>query len=195
MTKTKDCINCGASFTALRMSKRFCSQRCQEAASRKRRKAGPLPLRQCPTCLQDFKPTRVDKRFCSNVCCVKFNQQKRTRPATHLPAVDSAVTARLFADGLYLGGGLREEIERVRKAPGIVASLEAQLREAMIADAIWPIGRVGRIAVTLALLKDHSLLGMPVKWRHPHEHRRRPGEPRKPTGVGFRAYGRPGSRA
>lgn len=193
MTITKDCLHCGKSFTARRASARFCSQRCQEAAARKRRKTegvAALSNRECPQCHVIFMPARVDKRFCGNKCCVKFNKAKHTRPATNLPAaVDSTVTARLFADGFYLGG-LLEELERVRKTPGIVASLESQLRMAMVEDAIWPIGKVGRAAVALALLKDNSLLAMPVKWRHPHEARRRPGEYPKVTGASIHLHRR-----
>lgn len=177
----KKCLHCSAPFTAIRASKVFCSVRCQNAASRKRRSAGPIPPRECPTCLQTFQPTRVDKRFCSNLCCVKFNNTKHKRPAT-ASNFDSELTARLFSDGFYLPE-LSSEIERLRKTPGFVASLEAQLVHEMNSDAVWPLGLIGRLAITLALVKNPSLLAMPVKWRHVHERRRKPGDPRLPTGM------------
>lgn len=177
----KPCLHCGASFTALRSSKKFCSNGCQEAAGRKRRKAGPLPPRECPSCLQTFQPTRVDKRFCSAVCYSKFADTKHKRPTT-AANFDSELTARLFSDGFYLPE-LRDEIERIRKTPGFAATLEAHLVHEMTNDAVWPLGLIGRIAVTLALVKNPSLLAMPVKWRHSHERRHRPGDPRKPTGL------------
>lgn len=198
MTKTKACLNCDVVFAATRKEKVFCSARCQHSAARKRRNAAGAierPTLICPHCSTSFEQTRKGKKFCSNSCSVRFNQRKRTQPAaTRVVTADGNPTARLFADGFYLGD-LHEEIERVRKTPRFAESLEAQLRQAMIDDAVWPLGRVGRIAITLALLKTHLLLEMPVKWRHPHEARRRPGEVKKPTGVGIRAYGRPGSRA
>ena len=192
----KPCPNCGVVFTALRKEKLFCSARCQGAAAQKRRnKPAALANRECPQCGVSFTPTRADKKFCSNTCCVKFNTMKRAQPAaTRVAAADSSVTTRLFADGFYLGS-LRDEIERVRKSRNVVASLEAQLRSAMIEDALWPVGKVGRIALTLALLRIPSLLALPVQWRHPHEHRRKPGEAKKRTGVGIRAYGVPGARS
>ena len=139
----------------------------------------------CPACGTALNGRR-EKIFCNDACRQRFKRRekkKSPRPATHVPAVDNSVTARLFADGFYLPD-LYSEIERIRKTtPGLVASVEAQLVHEMTKDAVWPSGLIGRIAITLALLKNASLLAMPVKWRHGHERRHRPGDPRKPTGL------------
>lgn len=221
MSITKNCPTCSASFKPIR-AQQYCSPACANKAEQKRRHRArhpaPYPVRQCPQCNLSFTPTRKDKRFCSSRCCIIFNQRKRAQPANvesakahneplrpnhtaanvesqprHNDAVGPNDTARLFADGFYLAD-LHQEIERVRKTPGIVASLEAQLRQAMMDDAVWPLGKVGRIALTLALLKDISLLKMPVKWRHPHEARRRPGDYAKVTGARIHLHRRPGFR-
>jgi hypothetical protein len=177
----KSCVECAGRFTALRASKVFCSVRCQDAAGRKRRAAGPLLPRECPTCLQQFQPKRKDKFWCSETCYSKSANAKPRRPST-AAIVDNTVTARILADGFFLGD-LLPEIERIRKTTS-VASLEAALVEAVAVDALWPVGRSGRIAVVLALLKNPSLAQ--ARWRHPHEPRHSPGAGRKPSQLAFR---------
>jgi hypothetical protein len=174
----KKCLECGAGFTALRASKVFCGVRCQDAAARKRRAAGPLPPRICPGCEKEFQPKRKDKFWCSETCYSKSANAKPRRPSTAAIA-DNTVTARILADGFFLGD-LLPEIERIRKTTS-VASLEAALVDAIGFDALWPVGRSGRIAVVLALLKNPA--AAQARWRHPHEPRHTPG--RKPSQLAF----------
>jgi hypothetical protein len=177
----KKCLECGAGFTALRASKVFCSVRCQDTAARKRRAGGPLPPRICPGCEKEFQPARKDKFWCSETCYSRAANAKPRRPST-AANVDNSVTARILADGFFLGD-LYPEIERIRKTTS-VASLEAALVEAVAVDALWPVGRSGRFAVVLALLKNPSLAQ--ARWRHPFEHRQVRGAGRKPSQLAFR---------
>jgi hypothetical protein len=128
------------------------------------------------------------KKFCNNAHAAKFKRKQKLADKK-ASAVEDAV--RILSDGFYLTD-LPREIERIRNARGIVASLEAALAAAVADDALWPVGKLGRIAVVLALLKNPSLAR--TRWRHPHERRRLPGQPRLPTGTGIRAHGTPGSR-
>jgi hypothetical protein len=183
----KHCPNCLLAFTPRRKDKVYCSDRCQGAATQKRRvieKAAARPTLTCPCCEKTFVRTRVGKKYCSPSCAVKFNQRSKSHPATpRTGAANVDDAARLLADGFFLGG-LPEEIERIRKTIS-VASLEAALVDAIMADAVWPAGKPGRIAVVLALLKNPSLAR--VRWRHAHEQRRIPGVQRKPSGTLLRA--------
>jgi hypothetical protein len=188
----KHCPNCNVVFTPRRAVAVYCSEKCQQTAAEKRRvakKVAARPTLECH-CGVSFVQKHSNQKHCSPTCALALSNRPRpASPRTGAVNVDEA--ARLLADGFFLAD-LVGEIERVAKTPGIVASLEAALVQAIADDALWPVGKPGRIAVVLALLKNPSLAR--VRWRHVHEQRRIPGVQRKPSGIGVRAYGMPGSR-
>ncbi|MCW5691624.1 MAG: hypothetical protein KIT48_04605 [Pseudolabrys sp.] len=193
---SKTCPNCSRAFTGHSWQK-FCCERCQVAAGKKRR-APVRPMIECPNCANQFLQNRTNKKFCSDRCAVAFHAKKKSRPATHIavaPATPTKATdemARLLADGFFLAD-LHNEIERIGKIKGIVAALEGALDDAIADDALWPVGKLARIALALALLNNPALTRH--RWRHPHEQRRRPGDPRKSTGTALRARGIVGLRS
>lgn len=185
------CRQCGNAFTPHRRDAKFCSPDCAtkaELAVRRAKNAAALKTIACEGCGQEFQQRRKDARYCSPEC---YSRNWKTAKRDFVPAAPAATstkaaseTARLFGDGFFMGH-LLEEIERIGKLPGIVAKLEAELAEAIAGDAVWPIGKPGRIALTLALLKNPAL--QTGRWRHPHEERRRPGVPWKPGALLLRA--------
>lgn len=193
-SNTRTC-RCGVVFTPARPHQLYCTNTCTRDAEverqRVRRQAKPkksFPPRLCVKCGGSFVPVRKNQSKCGPICNGKMSS---ARPANLGDSAISADAVRLFADNFYLAD-LPGEIERIGKTRGIVAALETALVEAIVDDAVWPVGKPGRIALALALLKSPTLTRH--RWRHPHEKRRRPGEPRKPTGTAIRAHGIPGAR-
>lgn len=187
------CRTCGKEFTPHRHDAKFCSPDCAtkaEYAVRRAKNAAALKSIACEGCGQEFQQRRKDARYCSPECYSrnwKAAKKDSVPTAPVAPATSTkahAETARLFGDGFFMGH-LLEEVARIGKLPGIVASLEAELAKAIMDDAVWPVGRPGRIALTLALLKNPAL--QTGHWRQPHEQRRRPGIPLRPTGIAIRA--------
>jgi hypothetical protein len=191
MTKPMTCFECGAAMSGP-PSKKFCNNAHAAKFKRKQKlaekKASAVPV-ECANCGAGFAQNHANQRHCSKDCAAAFARRPHAARA-EAAIVEDAV--RILSDGFYLPD-LPGEIERIRKVPGIAAALEAALMAAVMDDALWPVGKPGRIAVVLALLKNPALASA-AKWRHVHERRRLPGQPRLPTGTGIRAHGTPGSR-
>ena len=56
------CEECGALFTRTRPQKRFCSERCQRIAERRRYRARHTEQAHCPQCGDEFTRSATSKR-------------------------------------------------------------------------------------------------------------------------------------
>jgi hypothetical protein len=136
---------------------------------------------------------QATKKFCSNRCSLRNKRKHRPTKPKPIPATDVALTARAVGDNFFLPA-LQDELTLLRKKPGARAALEKTLRAAITTNPIWPSHSVpGQCALLLWLLANPS--AELTRFRHLHEKHPTRGEGTKPTGVGVRAYGRPGSRA
>ena len=95
---------------------------------------------------------------------------------------------RILANGFYLAD-LRAELALIRKSRKCQRDLRGRLRDAILADAIWPSSGPARIALILHLIENPTLLDLGVRWRHPHEQRTAFGKTVKRSGLWMRAAG------
>jgi hypothetical protein len=105
---------------------------------------------------------------------------------------------RIVSDGFYLPS-LLEELHELTKYPKDAAAtrreLEGRLRATLQTKKLWPSDKAGRCALVLWLMGQTNREAVRgVRLRHAHETVTPFGQAPKPTGMGIRAFGRPGAR-
>ena len=78
--KPATCEQCGVSFTAMRVTRKLCSKRCNHLAQKERRQ-----VLKCAICGSDFKPHKVTSTMCSRRCA---NTAAARRPGRRESQVD-----------------------------------------------------------------------------------------------------------
>jgi len=82
------CEECGAPFTRTRPQKRFCSERCQRIAERRRYRARHTEQARCPQCGDEFTRSATTKRaqvFCSRWCMRTYRRADYRRRGIRPP--------------------------------------------------------------------------------------------------------------
>lgn len=77
--ESRACEYCGARYSAVRRTQRYCSKRCNCRAAEAR--SGQCAARNvaCAHCGQSFRSSRTNARFCQRACALAFHADNRFR--------------------------------------------------------------------------------------------------------------------
>ena len=104
-----DCEHCGKHATSTNNSQRFCSTKCQQAASRKRNQT--LTQRKCTLCGTRYRGAK-GRRFCSSACANVVQHTKWTDvEIIYLASINPGYGFRKFCSKLHPSSGTSDKFQ------------------------------------------------------------------------------------